>query len=64
MLGLVSQHRIYKIRPSEVLAIDDGYTAYCLDEAIAYIVAMLDDGQEPTFKTKYKSFHDLYNSYK
>ena len=50
----------WRIRPSMLLEIDDCYTAYCLDEACAYIGRQLEDEKEPRFKSKHKSFRDLY----
>ena len=61
MLGLVN---IYKTRPSILLNITDPYTAYCLDEACAYIIGQLEKGNEPQFKKKYSSFSDIYSQYK
>lgn len=40
--------------------VSDPYTAYCLDEAVAYIIARIEAGEEPRFKQKYKSMSDLY----
>lgn len=38
----------YQKRPSEVLGIDEGYAAWCLDEACLYILCRIDqDGQLP-----------------
>lgn len=56
-------HKLYQKRPSEIFFIEDDYTAYCLDEAIAYIIMKMKDGDEPSFKTKYKSFSDMYRNY-
>lgn len=63
----------YKHRrlPSEFLSIEDEYTAYCLDEAIAYISCELADGKKINLKknkTKngndYSAFSQLYSKYK
>lgn len=43
---------------------DDTYTAYCFDEACAYIIRKLEEGEEPQFKVEYKSFADMYRHYK
>lgn len=56
--------KMYNKRPSEIAAIDDEYTAYCLDEACALMVKYIEDGQEPQFHQKYTSFSDLYKQYK
>jgi len=42
----------------------DPYTAYCFDEACAYITKELEEGKEPSFKAKYASFGDMYKKYK
>lgn len=41
--------RQYRIRPSEILNIDDEYTAFCFDEACAYISNQMEIGNEPNF---------------
>lgn len=55
---------MYKVRPSTLLDITDSYTAYCFDEACAYITGQLEKGEEPQFKKKYKSFKDIYAQYR
>lgn len=40
--------------------IEDTYTAYCFDEACGYILKKIEDGEEPRFVNKYKSFTELY----
>lgn len=55
---------MYKVRPSTLLDITDPYTSYCFDEACAYIIGKLEKGEEPQFRTKYKSFKDIYAQYK
>ena len=37
----------FACRPSELLDIDDKYTAYCFDEACAYIISRLKAGEKP-----------------
>jgi hypothetical protein len=61
VLGLAN---VYKVRPSTLLDITDSYTAYCFDEACAYITGQLEKGEEPQFKKKYKSFKDVYAQYR
>ena len=53
---------MYNCRPSEIMAIDDSYTAYCLDEACALITAKMKSGEEPRFHVEYKSLKELYGS--
>lgn len=52
----------YKCRPSTLLDIADSYTAYCFDEACTYIMRMIQEGNEPVFKTNYSSFSDMYKN--
>lgn len=64
--------KLYHSRPSELLGIsDDAYTAYCLDEAMAYITSRIKDGEKPKFPVKekgniekhhYSSMSSLYKS--
>lgn len=34
-------------RPSDLMEIEDAYTAFCFDEACAYILSELKDGKTP-----------------
>lgn len=54
---------MYQCRPSELLGNMDEYTAFCFDEACAYIISRIDDGEEPVFKKQYKSFKELYSKF-
>lgn len=54
---------VYKVLPSTLIYIEDEYTAYCFNEACAYIIGKLESGEEPTFSKKYRSFKDLYKQY-
>lgn len=60
VLGMMQR---FNVRPSEIMAIDDPYTAYCLDEACLYIVNQLDKGEEICFRPQYTSFTELYAQY-
>ena len=59
------------IRPSDLIGIDDVYTAFCFDEACAFIIKNLKDGLEPTIKMNglgeekgvYSKPSDLYKKY-
>ena len=37
-------------RPSEMIGIEDTYTAFCFDEASALIITKLEKGEQPIFK--------------
>lgn len=41
--------RTYQERPSNILGIDDEYTSFCFDEACAYIMSKIDNGENPKF---------------
>lgn len=52
------------------MGIKDTYTAFCLDEACAFIVQQIQDGKEPVIKVEsnnavaYNKPSDLYAKYK
>lgn len=53
-MSLIQMSQIYQERPSSLLEIEDPYTSFCLDEACAYIIAMVRDGKKPLFKKETK----------
>lgn len=53
----------YKCLPSTFLGIYDPYTAFCFNEACAYIIQQMEKGEEPSFKMKFNSFTDMYKHY-
>lgn len=63
MLGMHS-------RPSEIMDIEDAYLAFCFDEACAFIIKKIMDGEEPIIRInpdngnkEYKLPSDLYKKY-
>lgn len=44
-------------RPSKFIGVEDDYTAFCFDEAVAWIVGELRDGREPIFAQDTNSGH-------
>ena len=59
-------------RPSELLEIEDAYTAFCFDEACAYIISELQDKKEPIIQKgkdknnntkRYSKPSDIYKKY-
>lgn len=56
--------KIYAERPSSLLGVTDPYTAFCLDEACAFIIRKLDNKEEPKFVVNYSKPSDLYEKYK
>lgn len=37
-------------RPSDLLDIDDAYTAFCFDEVCAFIIKKMQDGETPIIR--------------
>ena len=56
--------KMYNVRPSELFGVNDTYTAFCLDEACAYIINKLENKEEPKFIVSYSKPSDLYEKYK
>ena len=63
VLNLISIANTYNQRPSTLAGDLDEYTAFCLDEACAFILNRVQNGGTPRFTKKYKSFKDLYKNY-
>lgn len=71
MLRLVGVYKTLdlKIRPSEFVGLnEDEYTEFCFDEAFAFIVTKLKEGEEPIIhiedsKNSYSKPSDLYKKY-
>ena len=42
--------KMYGKRPSEILGVTEEYDAYCLDEAVAYIILKMENGEQPKYK--------------
>ena len=55
--------KMYNKTPAEYLYVDDEYTAFCLNEACAYIRQRIEDKEIPQFVKVYKSFSDIYKKY-
>lgn len=57
------------IRPSELMGLNDEYTAFCFDEACAFIIDKIKDGNKPIMRLEenkivYNKPSDLYAKYK
>lgn len=63
MLNVIATARKFKKLPSEVICCEDEYTAYCFDEACSYILSRIEQGEEPRFSVRRKSFKDVYKAY-
>lgn len=56
-------------KPSDIMGISDSYTAFCFDEACAFIVRKIKDGEKPVVtidsrgKKVYNRPSDLYKKY-
>lgn len=69
---VIAMSRLYNCRPSDVINIEDEYTAYCFNEACALIIIRMQNGEKPEYgknrfekneKTHYTNFSDLYKNY-
>ena len=45
-MQIANMARLYRRPPSELLKIADPYTAWCMDEAIAYLLLRLENGDK------------------
>lgn len=63
VIELCAMVNTYKVLPSALFAIEDPYTAFCFNEAIALIIQHLENGDEPIFRVGYKKPSDLYKKY-
>lgn len=64
--------KLYGVRPSEIIDIQDSYTSYCFDTACAYIISKMKDDEQPNFeidsenslaeKPHYNSLSDMYKN--
>ena len=63
ILEVIDIARLYGIRPSNLVGIEDAYEAFCFDEACAFIALQIENGEQPRFKKKYSSFKELYKNY-
>ena len=53
---------MYGKRPSEIIGVTEEYDAYCLDEAVAYIILKMEQGEQPRYKKEFTSAKDFYKS--
>lgn len=58
----------FNCRPSEIMGIEDSYTAFCFDEACSFIIQQIRDGKEPVVRVEdnklvYKKPSDLYKRF-
>lgn len=55
------------VRPSQIMGIDDVYTAFCFDEACALIVTKLQNNETPIIKEEsevnYTKPSDVYKKF-
>lgn len=66
VLNLIGTASAFGCRPSDLFNGElDGYDAYCLDEACAFILSKMKGGETPVFpdQLKFKSFKDFYKMY-
>lgn len=54
--------KLYGRLPSEILGVSEEYDAYCLDEAVAYIILKMEQGEQPRYKQAFTSARDFYKN--
>ncbi len=60
-MRIINQALKFNRLPSEILRIDDEYTAFCFDEACLYIINQIENKKKPRFKDeKVDSDKDKY----
>ncbi len=60
-MRIINQALKFNRLPSEILRIDDEYTAFCFDEACLYIINQIENKKKPHFKDeKVDSDKDKY----
>lgn len=67
ILNIIDMAKMYNTLPSKILNVKDEYTAFCLNQACAYIRDMKESGAEPISNMERKkctSFSDLYAKFK
>lgn len=67
---VIATAQTFNCLPSEVMGIEDEYTAYCFNEACMNVLARIKDGQKPDYnkikrknkpkKKHYSNFRDFY----
>lgn len=67
-MSVLAQSQRFGMLPSQIMRIDDEYTAYCFDEACALIMSKLDNKEEIRFEGEnagksFSNFSDFYSQY-
>lgn len=58
-IRIVSVAKANNSRVSEMLRIEDGYTAFCIDEAAAFVMAKLMSGEKPIVRANNRETAEL-----
>lgn len=61
MIRILNQSKRYNRLPSEILRIDDEYTAFCFDEACDYIITQLEQEKKPVWREQRKTKKEKRN---
>lgn len=54
-MSVLTIARHYKLRPSQIINIDNDYEAFCFDEACAFIINEINSEKEPRFENEEKT---------
>lgn len=61
VLTVIYAAQRFRTKPSDILRIDDGYAAYCFDEACCFIISQLEDGKRPFFTRRQQEGHSQHS---
>lgn len=62
-MEIINLSKLYRVRPSELVGLEEPYEKFCFDEACAFIALQIENGETPKFTKKYSSFRDLYKQF-
>lgn len=61
--------KLYNCLPSDIIGIEDNYTAFCFNEACAEIILRLQNEEKPIYREQeeeqeeYSNFTDFYKNF-
>ena len=61
IIAIINMSQQYRCKPSDIMHLAE-YSAYCFDEACAFIISKMNDGEVPRFKVKMENFSDIYKN--
>ncbi len=62
-MGIINFAKFYNEKPSKSLGIKDEYTAYCFDEACAFISLNISNNKVPSFNVESNDLIDFLKKF-